>query len=98
MMHLTNRPAALIGGNMIRISIAYFYGVGAAVRPLRDIKPGKLDFDIWMTVFGAQQELEGMLNTQWFWPAIRTSVGPGQKLVAALKVVADMKVDADVGH
>src|ERR1700732_922545 len=98
MIHLANKPACRVGGNMIRISIAYFYGVGAAVRPLRDIKPGKLDFNLWMTAFTAQQELGGLLNTPWFWPAIRTSFGPGQKLLDALKAVADMAIDSDVGY
>lgn len=51
-----------------------------------------------MTAFNAQQELEGLLNTPWFWPAIRTSYGPGLKLVEALKAVTAMKVgESEVG-
>ena len=27
-------PAKLVGGNMIRISLSYFYGLGSALRPI----------------------------------------------------------------
>lgn len=33
-MNLNRQCAWRVGGSVIRISIAYFYGVGAAVRPL----------------------------------------------------------------
>lgn len=82
---------------MIRISIAFFYGVGAAVRPLRDLKPTqKMDFDYWLAALGAQQELEAFLSTPWFLPAIKTSYAPGQRLVDALKVVTNKKIDDEI--
>lgn len=94
--YLNSEPVARVRGNMIRISIAYFYGIGAAVRPLRNLKPQKLDFDTWSNLFAAEQALTGLFGAQWFWPAIRASYAPGQKLLEAIGQTTGKMIDSDI--
>lgn len=69
---------------MIRISIAFFFGLGAALRPLREIVAGENLGTHWGTLYSAKRELESLFASQFFWPAIRSSYEPGQKLLKAV--------------
>src|ERR1700693_3320990 len=81
---------------MIRLSIAFFYKVGASLRPLQNLQPSKIDFDNLPVLFEAQNSLEGLFSTQWFWPAIRSSYGPGQNLLTAIKTITAKSIGDDL--
>jgi hypothetical protein len=80
-------PAWRIGGKMIRISVSYFYGLGAAIRPVAGLQPGMTLQDVWGTLFTAEMELRNLFATDWFLPAVKNAWGPGQKLI---KLVSSM--------
>jgi hypothetical protein len=72
---------------MIRISIPFFYGLGAAVRQVSGLHAGMTLADVWPTLWGAQDELSKLFATDWFLPAVKNAWGPGQRLVEALKAI-----------
>lgn len=72
---------------MIRISIPFFYGLGASLRAIAAMKPGITLMDAWLDLYGAESELGNLLGSDWFFPAVRSASGPGHKLVAAIHVL-----------
>lgn len=76
---------------MIRISIAYFYDIGSSLQPLSAVKAEMSLVEVWSTLFNAQNVLESLFSTEWFWPAVRASHAPGQKLLSAIKMITDRK-------
>lgn len=74
-------PAFRIGGKMIRISISFFYGLGAAMREIAAIQPGVKLNDVWLSLHKAQTELNNLFGTQWFSPAVKSAYNPGQILL-----------------
>ena len=80
-------PALRVGGKMIRISITYFYGLGAAVRQISNLQQGAEIADVWGSLWGAQTELNNLFAADWFLPAVRNAWNPGQKLVQAIAAI-----------
>lgn len=84
---------------MIRISISYFYGVGTAVHPLASVKAGQALLDVWLACNRAEQSLTGLFSSEWFFPAIKTTYGAGQKLLKVLqKTTQRDDFDAEITH
>lgn len=79
---------------MIRISISFFYNLGAAMRQIAGIEAGTVLGNVWVPLINAQTELNNLFNTEWFSPAVKTAYGPGQKLLAAIKPLAS-RADLD---
>ncbi len=69
---------------MIRISIAYFYGLGSATHSISSIKGGNKLMDVWYALVSAESELKGLFATEWFMPAVKSTYNPGQKLLKAI--------------
>lgn len=83
-----------VGGKMIRISISFFYELGAVMRSVSTIRGGQKLGDIWVPLLNAQTELTNLLASGWFLPAIRSTYAPAQKLVGAIKPLTD-RTDLD---
>lgn len=83
------KPAWLVGGSMLRISLSFFYGLGSVLRPIYAITPGIKLGDVWTALYSAESELNNLLTTSWFTPAMKTASYPGQRLAAALKLITD---------
>lgn len=66
---------------MIRISISFFYGLGAAMREIAAIQPGAKLNDVWLSLHNAQTELNKLFGAQWLTPAVRSAYHPGQTLL-----------------
>lgn len=77
------------GASVIRISLPYFSRLGVALTRLSDVKPGMKLTDAWVTLLTAQSEVDSLLRTEWFAPAIRSAYFPGQALITALKPLTD---------
>lgn len=69
---------------MIRISISFFYGLGAAMREIAAIQPGAKLEDVWPSLYKARMELDNLFGTQWFSPAVKSAYSPGQTLLKAI--------------
>lgn len=85
---------------MYRISLAFFYGLGAALRPLSTLTAGMKLSDVWSPLYQAQNELLGLLQTDWFFPAVKTSATPASRLYDTLKQVTDRNdlQDGEIDH
>src|SRR5689334_3181668 len=71
---------------MIRISLKFFYELGAAANALAPIKAGGKLINWWSPMYRVQNDLGGLLNQAgWFAPAIRTSHNAGTALVNLLE-------------
>ena len=57
---------------LIRISLTFFYTLGSKLKPLLNIVPGTALRDVWNTLYDAQSEVQALLETDWFTPAVRT--------------------------
>jgi hypothetical protein len=87
--------AALQVGTMIRISIAYFYNLGTILKPIAAVQGDAPVSQFWMDLFAAQSALKDFFSTEFFWPAIRASYGPGQTLLKAIETVTNKNVATD---
>jgi hypothetical protein len=74
---------------MIRISLSFFYNLGAVLRPIATIQSGVTLGSVWGALYQAQTELNSLLITDWFIPAVKTATASGNKLHDALKKVTD---------
>src|SRR6267154_198206 len=83
----TDKPARR-AGNMIRISISYFYGMGKTLQPIAAVTVGPLNV-WWSTLYAARTTLESLFSYEWFGPAIQNSYTPGQRLLTALVNLTD---------
>jgi hypothetical protein len=88
-MSLINKPGIRAGGNMIRISLSFFYGLGASVRLLPSISAGQKLSDVWITAWTARAELSNLLSAAWFAPAMKAAIGPGNTLLTSLSAIID---------
>lgn len=79
---------------MQRISLSFFYGLGASLHPVENLAAGMKIGDIWGTVYSAENDLRSLLATDWFAPALRNAVTPGLTLLQVLKSITD-KTDFD---
>ena len=84
---LTPAPASRVGGKMIRISVPFFYGLGASVRQISGLRADMVLSDVWGNLFTAQNELQSLFGAEWFLPAVRNTLGPGQKLLGAIQAI-----------
>ncbi len=93
-LHNNRLPACRVGNVMIRISISFFYELGAAVRQISNIQAGsKLILnDVWIPLINAQTALNNLLTTPWLLPAIKSAYAPGQKL---LNVISPLTARTD---
>lgn len=69
---------------MIRISMSFFYGLGASLRRIADIKPDVPLDAAWVPLYEAKRELEKLFAADWFLPAVKSAYQPGQNLLAAI--------------
>jgi hypothetical protein len=83
----TKQPAVQVR-NMIRLSIAYFYGLGSTLQPLGSLNAGPLGL-WWPTLYSARTGLEGFFGADWFGPAIQNSFNSGQRLLRAVTHLTD---------
>jgi hypothetical protein len=91
------KPAELVGGKLIRLSIAYFYNLGAAMKQARYlIDSGKTSplknftiAELWPSLKTIENEINGLFATEWFLPALRSAFQPGQALLNQLKTITD---------
>jgi hypothetical protein len=81
---------------VIRISIAYFYAFGGTLRPLASLKGGGTVSESFVSLYTAQQSLEGFFNTDWFGPAIKSSYAPGQTLLGAIREITSKPDFSDI--
>ena len=72
---------------MIRISIPFFYGFGAAMRQISGLQAGTAMVDAWPALSGAERELNNLFATDWFLPAVRNAWNPGQTLLRAISAI-----------
>jgi hypothetical protein len=72
---------------MIRISIPFFYGLGATMRQIVGLQPGLELNVVWSSLFNAQTELQNLFASEWFFPAVKNAWQPGQKLLSAINVL-----------
>jgi hypothetical protein len=68
----TSKLACRVGGKMIRISIPYFYGLGAAVREVSGLQASMTLSDVWGRRCGAQTEPNNLLEPIGFSPLWKT--------------------------
>lgn len=94
MMPRAIRPLVRTGGAVLRISISYFCGLGGLMERLAGLKPGARLGDAWPQIMQTQNQLEQLLSTEWFSPAMRSAFVPGAELVNALKKVSE-RTDLD---
>ena len=69
---------------MQRINLAYFYDLGAAMRPLPNLKPDTPLSESWVMLYEAEKQLGFLLESSLLAPAIRSSYETGKKLRTAL--------------
>jgi hypothetical protein len=72
---------------MIRISIPFFYGLGATMRQIVGLQPSVELNVVWSSLFNAQTELQNLFASEWFFPAVKNAWQPGQKLLSAINVL-----------
>lgn len=72
---------------MQRINLAYFYDLGAAMRPLSGLKPDQTLSECWVMLYEAERQLGFLMDSSLLSPAIRSSYETGQKLRSALKTL-----------
>lgn len=75
------------GVTVIRISLSFFFRLGALLRPLESLQAGASLAAVWGSVYQAQTDIETMFQTEWFAPALRSSGQAGVGLLAALKAI-----------
>lgn len=68
--------------------------MGAILNPLHTVKAGPVSAH-WGNLYSAQNSLEGFFANDWFWPAIKNSYDPGQRLLTAIKAVTAKNVTTD---
>lgn len=85
---------------MQRISLSFFYGLGSVLRPIDGLAGGMKLNEVWATVYSAQSDLENLLATDWFAPAVKNAVSPGMALLEALKRLTsrDDFDEGEIGH
>jgi hypothetical protein len=76
-----------LGGVVLRISISYFYDIGANFRPLKNLKPGVKLSDVWMDLYSAETAVNGLHSIDWLAGALRPSYALGFELSKALSEV-----------
>ena len=82
---------------MIRISLRFFYQLGAVLHPIGNLKSEMKLSEVWSPLYAAQKELEELLRVDWFTPAVKTAATPGLDLHSALKAITDRTdFDAEV--
>ena len=74
---------------MIRISLPYIFNLALNLEPLSNIAQGQKRGENIFTLWGAQNELDGLLNRSVFAPTLRTSNRLGRQLFDAIKEVTD---------
>lgn len=74
---------------LIRISLTFFYTLGSKLKPLLNIVPETSLGEVWNTLYDAQSEVQALLETDWFTPAVRTAQPAGTRLFNALKAITD---------
>ena len=84
---MNQRPNSLFGGAMLRLSIAYFYDLGMAMRPLKQLEGGQNLQAVWPDLYAAENALNQFLATDWMWGAIKSSYALGQQLSTAIKTL-----------
>lgn len=100
MQFLADKPACPTSSRhtVQRLSIAFFYGTGAALRPLAGLTWNIKLLDAAGFLYPAAEALNGILNSPWFWPAVKSSYAPGQKLLAAINaLIARTDYDKEIG-
>src|SRR5262249_11472601 len=81
------RPAVLCGGVMFRLSLRYFYDLGARIHPLLTIQEGQKIMEVWSILNDAERVLTELFSqppnvvTQTF----KTSWETGPALLSAIK-------------
>jgi hypothetical protein len=74
---------------MIRLSISFFYGLGASLRTAGAITGGHKLRDVWSAAYSAQGEVSNLISTPWFAPAMKAAIAPGNRLLQTLKAITD---------
>jgi hypothetical protein len=74
------RPETLCGGIMQRLSLSFFYDLGANLRRLKDFQVGETRASVWGHFYAAETSLDGLLRTYWMSPAVRSSWALGNEL------------------
>jgi hypothetical protein len=74
---------------MIRISLKFFYELGAVLTPVSTLRSDHKLATVWSPLFAAEKEVASLLATDWFIPAVKAAVNPGLELHAALKSITD---------
>ena len=82
---------------MQRISLSFFYGLGAVMRPIDALEGGMKLSDAWSSIYTAEQDLRNLLQTDWFAPAVKNAVAPGWTLHSRLKTLISRE-DFDDGE
>ena len=86
-------------GNMIRLSLSFFYNLGAVLRPIGGLAGAAKVGQVWGPLTAAQNDLHDLLRTEWFQPAIQSSVAKGSDLMNALLAITNRTdFDSEVGH
>jgi hypothetical protein len=93
-------PAYIVGGKMIRISIPFFYGLGASLRQLDTIVGGTTKLSAgFVHLYTAKRDLESLFAAEWLMPALRSAFIPGQNLNKAITPITDRTdFDAPITH
>jgi hypothetical protein len=85
---------------MLRISLSFFYGLGAVLQPVSNLTAGMKLNDVWGPLYGAQNDLRSLLATEWFTPAVRNASAPGMSLLAAINAITEREdfAEGEITH
>ena len=72
---------------MIRISLSFFYSLGATLRPVAAINQNSRLNDVFGLLLSAENELKLLQQAAWFAPAMKAGAAPLARLIAALQAV-----------
>ncbi|MDR7271239.1 hypothetical protein J2X20_003907 [Pelomonas saccharophila] len=74
---------------MLRLSLAFFYNMGSAMKPIAHMRGDSKLGMAWKPLWTAKKALEDLLSSQWFTPAIRAATIPATELHTAIKALTD---------
>lgn len=74
---------------MIRLNVGFFYDLGKKMHPLSELQPDDKIIEVLGSLYAARAAVQGLLDSHFLAPAIRSSIGPGTQLVTAIDNVTN---------